>query len=95
MQTDDCLITGGKCGSTYIDRNFILWMKLTFREPYISLPEQLRGPGSEFMKSFEEAKKRFGSLDALGDIIEIAGIRMDTPTSALYDNDEGYVKLPR
>lgn len=45
--------TGGKCGSTYIDREFIKWMTGKFGPAYTSVSWDKRGPASRFMKDFE------------------------------------------
>jgi hypothetical protein len=89
-----CLTLGGKCGSTYIDRNFNQWMIKTFGEAYTSLPLKRRGPGSEFMRSFEVAKRSFGSEEAQRAMLEIDHIHMDTFDCSFYDSDEGCVLLP-
>ncbi|KAK0647227.1 Chaperone protein DnaK [Lasiodiplodia hormozganensis] len=92
-----CIGVGGKCGSTYIDRNFSKWMAERFGCSYTSLPPKRRGPGSSFMRSFESAKKAFGSkLLSVGDqkFIEVENIYMAGVHSSLhYDSDEGVVKL--
>ncbi|KAL1615733.1 hypothetical protein SLS54_008863 [Diplodia seriata] len=92
-----CVGVGGKCGSTYIDRNFNKWMAERFGRSYTSLPPKRRGPGSSFMRSFESAKKAFGSkLLNMGDqkFIEIENIYMaGVYSSSHYDSDEGVVKL--
>ncbi|EZF96900.1 hypothetical protein H113_03002 [Trichophyton rubrum MR1459] len=85
---------GGKCGSTYIDRNFNQWMQETFGEEYTSVPMRLRGPGSRFMNSFESAKRNFGGPnDDRG--VEVGPIRMDVGPSVHYDDDELVVKLSK
>ncbi|ATY64025.1 Hsp70 family [Cordyceps militaris] len=49
----------GKCGATFIDRNFLKLMAERFGEAFTSLdPEQI-GPGSTFMDQFEQKKKDF------------------------------------
>ncbi|KAK8161276.1 hsp70-like protein [Phyllosticta citrichinensis] len=92
-----CIGTGAKCGSTYIDRNFNCWMANTFGDAFLSLPSKKRGPGSSFMRSFEIAKRSFGSK-LLGryrqDDIEIDHINMDVAPCGNYDPDEATVKIP-
>ncbi|KAK8235089.1 hypothetical protein HDK90DRAFT_524724 [Phyllosticta capitalensis] len=85
--------TGGKCGSTYIDRNFNCWMTKTFGAAYASLPPKRRGPGSAFMKSFEAAKRAFGSASAGQDDVEIDHLNMNAPLGPNYDPDEATVSL--
>lgn len=51
----------GKCGGTFVDRNFFKLLGNRFGEAFTSLdPEQI-GPGSSFMDQFELKKKDFGS----------------------------------
>ncbi|KAK2834840.1 hypothetical protein FQN49_006865 [Arthroderma sp. PD_2] len=89
-----CVGIGGKCGSTYIDRNFNQWMQDTFGEEYTSVPMRLRGPGSRFMNSFESAKRNFGGPnDDRG--VEVGPIRMDIGPNVHYDDDELVVKLSK
>ncbi|KAK7514991.1 hypothetical protein IWZ03DRAFT_443731 [Phyllosticta citriasiana] len=86
-----CVGTGGKCGSTYIDRNFNSWMATTFGDAYTSLPAKRRGPGSTFTRSFEAAKRTFGSTSVGRDDVEIDHINMHAPPSPNYDPDEATV----
>ncbi|KAK2733112.1 hypothetical protein FQN57_002304 [Myotisia sp. PD_48] len=89
-----CVGVGGKCGSTYIDRNFNRWMTETFGDDFTSVPMRLRGPGSRFMNSFESAKRNFGgSNDDRG--VEVGPIRMDAGASVHYDDDDLVVKLSK
>ena len=85
---EECI--GGKCGSTYIDRNFNDWMTKTFKNAYTSVPEKERAPGSKFMDCFESCKRKFGASS--GQSFEIYPIRMST-LSPKYDEDEGTVTL--
>ncbi|GME37476.1 hsp70 family protein [Neofusicoccum parvum] len=91
-----CVGVGGKCGSTYIDRNFNKWMVQKFGSAYTDLSQKKRGAGSAFMKSFEAQKKAFGS-NLLGKAdqkyIEVDHINMDAPSSSSYDSDEAVVQL--
>ncbi|KAK8143159.1 hypothetical protein G3M48_007622 [Beauveria asiatica] len=49
----------GKCGATFVDRNFFKLMADRFGEAFTDLdPEQI-GPGSTFMNQFEQRKKDF------------------------------------
>ncbi|KAI9675985.1 MAG: hypothetical protein M1822_008371 [Bathelium mastoideum] len=83
---------GGKCGSTYIDRQFHQWMSGKFGSAFDNLKYEKRGPGSAFMKDFEEHKCDFGSSDDLDHIYEIRLV-MDVPDSEYYDQDESVVKV--
>ncbi|KAF7196935.1 Heat shock 70 kDa protein 12B [Pseudocercospora fuligena] len=53
--------TGGKCGSTYIDRKFVRWMEDKFEDAYANLGPDKRGPASETMIKFENHKKKFSN----------------------------------
>lgn len=86
---------GGKCGSTYIDRNFNQWMSREFGDAYTSLSIKRRGPGSKFMRSFEHAKKSFGSPEMIRPTIEIEDLHMNAPSSRRYDPEEGIVIITR
>ncbi|KAH8817272.1 hypothetical protein F5884DRAFT_246530 [Xylogone sp. PMI_703] len=48
---------GGKCGSTYIDREFHKLMMEWFPDHFPQVPLKLKGPGSAFMNMFENAKR--------------------------------------
>jgi hypothetical protein len=86
--------TGGKCGATSIDRNFVRWMTQKFGTAYTSLDMKKRGPGSLFMNSFESEKRNFGSTGN-DRALEIGPIEMEVPYSIFYDDDEQFVKLSR
>ncbi len=70
-------------------------MERTFGEAYTSLPLRIRGPGSRFMKSFEDAKKTFGREEADTPIIDIGYLDMKTTITNFYDAAERRVILPR
>ncbi|KAK7539977.1 hsp70-like protein [Phyllosticta citribraziliensis] len=91
-----CVGIGGKVGSTYIDRNFNKWLSDTFGEAYTRIPAKKRGPGSAFMRSFETAKRAFGSnLDGRNEMkfIEIEHLYMKCSWSSSFDEDENTLKL--
>lgn len=49
----------GKCGGSYVDRNFFKLLARRFGDAFTALrPEQI-GPGSPFMDQFEQKKKDF------------------------------------
>ncbi|TVY15152.1 Heat shock protein [Lachnellula arida] len=79
---------GGKCGSTYVDRNLHSLLSEWFGSSFDELPFSQKGPGSKFMTSFETYKKSFGLSDDTGDIREIGPIRLDLPDSEHFDEDE-------
>jgi hypothetical protein len=83
---------GGKCGSTYVDRNLHSLLSKWFGSSFDDLPFSQKGPGSKFMVSFETYKKSFGLSDDR-DIREIGPIKLDLPNSEHYDEDERLVIL--
>jgi hypothetical protein len=88
---------GGKCGSTYIDRNLHSLLSRRFGAPFDSLPFSKKGPGSKFMISFETVKRDFGRNDDDHDdddgIREVTDLKLDIPDSEFYDEEEQTVKL--
>lgn len=85
--------TGGKCGSTYIDREFIKWMEKKFGKAYSSLSWAKRGPASRLMKDFESAKRDFGKSNHRSKYHEIQIYMKGADHSKHYDEDDGIVKL--
>ncbi|KAL4876440.1 hypothetical protein BJY04DRAFT_231620 [Aspergillus karnatakaensis] len=55
-----CTGTGGKCGSTAIDRKFYDLMRQELGKSFDDLPRRKVAPGSEFMNKFELVKRDFG-----------------------------------
>jgi hypothetical protein len=89
-----CVGIGGKCGSTYIDRNFFNLMTRRFGSAFEDVPPRRRGPGSGFMASFEKAKQSFGSSE--NDSYEIHPIHMQGELDEdHYDEDEAAVILSK
>jgi len=85
---------GGKCGSTYIDRNFLNLMTERFGAAFENVPSRRKGPGSEFMTSFEKAKQSFGTTE--NELFEIYPIDMQGDLALEhYDEDEAAVVLSR
>jgi hypothetical protein len=84
---------GGKCGSTYIDRNLHSLLSRRFGAPFDTLPFSKKGPGSKFMISFETVKRDFGRNDDDDDIRELTDLKLDIPDSEFYDEEEQVVKL--
>ena len=88
--------TGGKYGSTTIDRMLIAKLGEELGTPFMDLPDNKIGPGSRFMDNFELVKKNFdGSnlekrftlqLPALGQRLKSVA-----PSSARYDFEDGEV----
>ncbi|OAA45111.1 Hsp70 family protein [Beauveria brongniartii RCEF 3172] len=50
----------GKCGATFVDRNFFKLMTDRFGYAFLDLDPEKIGPGSHFMNHFEQHKKDFG-----------------------------------
>ncbi|KAK7539975.1 hsp70-like protein [Phyllosticta citribraziliensis] len=91
-----CKGKAGKCGATMIDRAFCYWMERTFGEAYTKLPQAQRGPGSHFMREFEDCKTTFSSRNIPNfkhEYFEISPIKMDVPRSSKYDRESESVNL--
>ncbi|KAM3421123.1 hypothetical protein BST61_g1536 [Cercospora zeina] len=85
--------TGGKCGSTYIDREFIKWMEKKFGKSYNDLSWEKRGPASRLMKDFEGHKRDFGKLIDSSLYYEVQVYMKDAKDSKYYDEDDGIVRI--
>ncbi|KAK6329778.1 hypothetical protein TWF730_006077 [Orbilia blumenaviensis] len=86
---ETCPAIGGKCGGTAVDRNLRKWMSRRYGESFDSLPEEFKGPGSEFMQGFEWNKRKFGTPDDFDDMI--LGMDDVDPDDEYYD--ESWEKL--
>jgi molecular chaperone DnaK (HSP70) len=84
---------GGKCGSTYIDREFHQWMIQVFGQQFADLRFEKTGPGSRFMKDFESLKRDFGSSDDPDRVDDVSLVMPGAEDSEFYDTDESVVKL--
>lgn len=97
LEFDEMLVgAGGKCGSTYIDREFHKWMSSEFGRAFDNdVKFEKKGPGSKFMKEFESAKRDFGrSCDHDQEFecsLHIPGAR----DSQYYEADESLVKISK
>jgi hypothetical protein len=87
-------ILGGKCGATYIDRNLHELMSRRFGDLFNQLPPAKRGPGSQFMSSFELIKRDFGAKDD-DRLKEVGPLKLNSSNPLHYDEDEGMVKLSK
>ncbi|KAH8702220.1 Hsp70 family protein [Talaromyces proteolyticus] len=86
-----CTGTGGKCGSTALDRNFYKLMSERFGTAFDALPAKRIGPGSAFMRRFEALKRNFG-LDTEDTTYELPlNIRSSQVAPEYYDEEEGSV----
>ncbi|KAK3374126.1 hypothetical protein B0T24DRAFT_577000 [Lasiosphaeria ovina] len=94
-----CVGVGGKCGSTYIDRKFLQLMAVRFGKSFEKVPPKRRGPGSQFMASFERVKQSFGTSGRNAfeaDRFDIHPIDMlGTFNTKQYDEDEATVFLTK
>lgn len=88
-------VSGAKCGSTAIDRNFYLLLSKRFGHAFDSLPLKKKGPGSNLMKAFEQVKRDFGYLSE--DQIHELPLNMfiEKPDPEYFDVDERLVLLTR
>jgi molecular chaperone DnaK (HSP70) len=84
---------GGKCGSTYIDRQFHAWMSNIFGGSFDNLKFEKKGPGSRFMKAFESAKKDFGTSDDLDQVYELDLVMNGVGQSDYYNDEESVVTI--
>ncbi|KAH9223806.1 Hsp70 family protein-like protein [Leptodontidium sp. 2 PMI_412] len=83
---------GGKCGSTYIDRNLHAFLSERFGSAFDEVPDAQKGPGSAFMRCFEGVKRDFGRNEER-DLVELSPLRLDTEDSFCYDEEERMVIL--
>lgn len=84
---------GGKCGSTFIDRNLHKLMNEKFGAAFDKVATAEKGPGSRFMEDFEIVKSDFPN-SARDNMVELP-LRMDIEESESYDPDDGTIKLTR
>ncbi|KAK0103678.1 hypothetical protein ONS95_005688 [Cadophora gregata] len=83
---------GGKCGSTYIDRNLHAFLSKRFGRAFDEVPDAQKGPGSKFMTCFEMYKRDFGRNEEQ-DVVELSPLRLETEDSFFYDEEERMVTL--
>jgi len=84
--------TGGKCGSTYIDRNLHTFLANRFGKAFEDLPWVEKGPGGKLMMQFEGIKRDFG-IHEDEDPVELSPLRMRIEASEYYDPEEYIVTL--
>ncbi|ESZ92367.1 hypothetical protein SBOR_7251 [Sclerotinia borealis F-4128] len=87
-----CVGIGGKCGSTYIDRNLHSLLSERFGSAFDELQFSQKGPGSRFMASFEMLKRDFGRNDER-EVGELGPLNLDILDSESYDREDRLVLL--
>ncbi|KAF7946500.1 hypothetical protein EAE96_009497 [Botrytis aclada] len=87
-----CVGIGGKCGSTYIDRNLHSLLSERFGLAFGDISVAQKGPGSRFMAAFEMLKRDFGRNDDK-DTVELGPLNLDVPESKYYDKEDRLVLL--
>ncbi|QSZ31534.1 hypothetical protein DSL72_001101 [Monilinia vaccinii-corymbosi] len=87
-----CVGIGGKCGSTYIDRNLHSLLSKRFGSAFDNLPVGQTGPGSRFMAAFELLKRDFGRNNEREEV-ELGPLNLDVPDSAHFDEEDRLVLL--
>ncbi|KJX95901.1 Hsp70 family protein [Zymoseptoria brevis] len=91
-----CVGVGGKCGSTFVDRNLHQLMVNRFGDNFASIEMRRKGPGSTFMESWERAKRsyRHGENNVNVDDVELGPLKIegDHPPE-FYDDDDGTIFL--
>ncbi|EAW24744.1 Hsp70 family protein [Aspergillus fischeri NRRL 181] len=88
-----CTGTGGKCGSTAVDRNFYKLMSDRFGDAFDRLPTKRKSPGSEFMKRFEIIKRDFGNSDEETTFELPLNMTVDNPDPEFFDEEERLVLI--
>lgn len=83
---------GGKCGSTYIDRNFHSLLSKRFGSAFDDLPFGQTGPGSRFMAAFEALKRDFGRNDER-EVGEVGPLNLGISDCEYYDEEDRIVLL--
>lgn len=90
-----CTGTGGKCGSTAVDRNFYKLMSDRFGDAFDRLPRKRKSPGSEFMRKFEIIKRDFGNSDEDTTFELPLNMTVDNPDPEFFDEEERLVLISR
>ncbi|RSL66600.1 hypothetical protein CEP54_003636 [Fusarium duplospermum] len=87
-----CVGGGGKCGGTFVDRNFYDLMEKRYGKAFTSLDPIMTGPGSHFMVQFETAKRDFSLKNRRKGPTRLLLPMTPTP-EAHYDERFGYVLI--
>ena len=94
LQFNEAVIgTGAKCGATYIDRQFHIWMSQIFGAHFTNLAFEKKGPGSRFMRAFDDYKHDFGNSQNLDRVYDIPLVMRGVEDSEYYDAEEHLVKI--
>ncbi|KAF5877191.1 putative hsp70 family protein [Botrytis fragariae] len=88
-----CIGTGGKCGSTYIDRHLHDLLSDHFGNDFDSIPYSRKGPGSVLMNNWEVLKKGFGRNMEEAGTVELGPLYLDLPSSHQYDREDNVIFL--
>ncbi|KAF7922053.1 uncharacterized protein EAE98_008264 [Botrytis deweyae] len=88
-----CVGTGGKCGSTYIDRHLHALLSDRFGNAFDSIPYTRKGPGSALMNNWEVLKRCFGPTMENAVTFELGPLYFDLPSSHQYDRDDNVIFL--
>ncbi|OAA77585.1 Hsp70 family protein [Akanthomyces lecanii RCEF 1005] len=87
----------GKCGATFVDRNFRQLMADRFGEAFTSLDSEMTGPGSAFMNQLEQRKKDFScrnpSRRAYRLSLHIPKLKRNRATEKYYERRSSSVLL--
>lgn len=88
--------SGGKAGSTYIDREFHRWMNVKFGDHFMKgVNPDKKGVGSRFMREFEALKCDFGSPTNQSHMYEVPLTMHGVEDGENYDSDESMVKFTK
>ncbi|EEP81902.1 conserved hypothetical protein [Uncinocarpus reesii 1704] len=83
-------------GSTTIDREFYKLMSERFGDAFKNLPLKRRGPGSDFMRAFEQIKEDLASSDYREEVYELPlDMSLAEPDPRYFDDDERLVKISK
>ncbi|KPM42135.1 hypothetical protein AK830_g4382 [Neonectria ditissima] len=92
-----CVGGGGKCGGTFVDRNFHQLMEKRFGTAFTSLGSEMIGPGSRFMDQFEMSKRDFSmkivSRRPRRLLLPMRSLQMNTEMEKYYEDLSGCVLL--
>lgn len=82
---------GAKCGSIFINQAFYEWAAERLGAPFLALSLDKLGPGSVFIKSFEEYKHTFGQEDLPDNHTFGVPLNMNCEKSPYWNPDDSEV----